>query len=96
MSKQIGSIGMAKTAQIQIRLDTDLKVEAEGILRTIGLSPTEFMRMSLRQLVMCKGLPFTARIPNQETVEAINESRGDLPVYTDPHEMMRDILAESE
>lgn len=27
------------------------------------MKPTEFIRMSLRQLVMRKGLPFDARIP---------------------------------
>lgn len=62
-----------KTAQMQIRIDPDLKSDAEGILSAIGLSPTEFVRMSLRQLVMRKGLPFEARIPNAETREAIKD-----------------------
>ena len=37
------------------------------------MKPTEFIRMSLRQLVMRKGLPFDARIPNAETLDALAE-----------------------
>lgn len=37
------------------------------------MKPTEFIRMSLRQLVMRKGLSFDARIPNAETLDALKE-----------------------
>lgn len=83
---------MSKTAQMQIRLDPALKADAEGILDAIGLSPTEFVRMAMRQLVMRRGLPFDARIPNEETVAAIGEPREGLRTYTDPDAMMSDIL----
>ena len=85
---------MSKTSQMQIRLDPDLKSDAEGILSQIGLSATEFVRMSLRQLVMRNGLPFDAVIPNAETIEALNEKRADLEGYTDTKKMMNDILSE--
>lgn len=90
------SIKMAKTSQMQIRLDDNLKTDAEDILSKIGLSPTEYVRMSLRQLVMRKGIPFDARVFNDETVEALKESIGDAPGYSDPRSMMSDILAESD
>lgn len=90
---------MAKTAQMQIRIDPELKSDAESILTSIGLSPTEFVRMSLRQLVMRRGLPFDASIPNGETIEALEESRrdritGQLKSYSGENafdEMMADI-----
>lgn len=87
---------MSKTAQMMIRLDPSLKSDAEGVLNALGLSPTEFIRMSMRQLVMRKGLPFDARIPNEETLDAIHESRDSLRAYTDPSEMMNDILNETD
>jgi len=65
---------MPKTAQMQIRIDPELKTDAENILSKIGLSPTEFVRMSLRQLVMRRGLPFDASIPNNETIDALETS----------------------
>ena len=90
---------MAKTAQMQIRIDPDLKSDAEGILSEIGLSATEFVRMSLRQLVMRKGLPFEARIPNAETIAAIQEDVSQNKRYSGKgafDEMMADILTESD
>ena len=66
---------MAKTSQMQIRLDDELKSDAENVLSQLGLSATEYVRMSLRQLVMRKGIPFDARVFNEETVLAISESR---------------------
>ena len=49
---------MKKTEQLQIRLEPKLKAEAEAVLFQLGLKPTEFIRMTLRQLIMCRGLPF--------------------------------------
>lgn len=37
------------------------------------MKPAEFIRMSLRQPVMRKGLPFDARIRNAETIDALAE-----------------------
>ena len=81
---------------MQIRLDPILKEDAEGVLNAIGLSPTEYVRMSLRQLVMQKGLPFEARIPNAETIEAINEPRAGLKRYTSSKAMVDDILSKGD
>ena len=64
---------MAKTTQMQIRLEPELKAESERILAQLGLKPTEYIRMALRQLVYRKGLPFEVHVPNAETVEAIRE-----------------------
>ena len=49
---------MKKTEQLQVRLEPKLKTEAEAVLAQLGLKPTEFVRMTLRQLIMCRGLPF--------------------------------------
>lgn len=42
----------------------------------VRLKPTEFIRMSLRQLVMRRDLPFNARIPNAETLDALVKYAG--------------------
>ena len=57
---------MKKTEQLQVRLEPELKAEAEAVLSQLGLKPTEFVRMALRQLVMRRGLPFDAHLPNSE------------------------------
>ena len=55
---------MKKTEQLQVRLKPKLKAEAEAVLSQLGLKPTEFVRMALHQLVMRRGLPFDAHLPN--------------------------------
>lgn len=66
---------MAKTETVRIRLEPALKAEGEDILSTLGLSTTEAVTLFFRQIVMRRGLPFEARIPNDETLEAFREAR---------------------
>lgn len=63
--------------KIQARIDSGLKAEGEAILKKLGMTTTELMRMTFSQLVMRKGLPFEAKIPNDETIAAFNEDLSD-------------------
>lgn len=84
---------------MQIRLDDQLKAEAESVLSQIGLSPTEYIRMSLRQLVMRKGIPFEARIFNEETIAALNEDVSGNKRYSGPEafdDIMKDAMSETD
>lgn len=82
---------MPETEQIQIRLDPGLKAEAEAVLARLGLKPTEFIRMALRQLVVRKELPFDARIPNAQTAAALEEPPDNLRRFGSVGEMFADI-----
>ena len=62
---------MARTATIRARVEPELKSEAEAILKEVGLSSSEAMRLFLHQIVRQRGLPFEVKIPNAETVAAI-------------------------
>lgn len=86
---------MTKTKQMQIRLEPELKTEAEAVLSQLGLKPTEFIRMALRQLVMHNGLPFNACIPNAETVAALEESPNTLKRFGSTKELFADLEARS-
>lgn len=70
---------MAKTTTVQARIDPVLKQNAEKILNRIGLNSTTAITMFYSQINLCQGLPFEARIPNEETREAINEARSGTP-----------------
>ena len=48
---------------------------AERVLSTFGVSTTEAITMFLRQVVLNRGLPFSVRIPNAETLAAIQAAR---------------------
>lgn len=66
-----------KTGHIHIDLGSNLKAEAEIILKDMGLSITETVRIFLRQVVQEREIPFavkySANIPNSETYAAIAE-----------------------
>lgn len=62
---------MARTEKIRARVEPELKSKAEAILKEVGLSSSEAMRLFLFQVVQQRGLPFEVKIPNAETIEAI-------------------------
>jgi DNA-damage-inducible protein J len=62
-----------KTATVNVRLDAKLKAEAEAVFRTLHLSRAEALRLFYRLVALRQGLPFDVRIPNAETIAAIEE-----------------------
>ncbi len=65
---------MAKTAMIRARVEPELKQQAEEILSHLGLSPTVAITLFYRQVALQYGLPFSVRLPNPETVEALRQA----------------------
>lgn len=66
---------MAKTEMIRIHVEPKLKSQAEEIFSKLGLSPTEAIRLFYTQVTLHRGLPFSVRIPNNETIEALRQAR---------------------
>ena len=66
---------MSKPAMIRVRIDPDLKKEAERILAKLGLSPNEAIGLLYRQVLRRGGLPFEVSVANAVTRAAINEAR---------------------
>jgi len=66
---------MAKTETLRTRMEPELKTQGEAILSAIGLSTTDAITMFFKQIVMHQGLPFEAKIPNDETLEAFREAK---------------------
>jgi DNA-damage-inducible protein J len=64
---------MAKEAYINARVDRQLKERAEKVLAEVGISTTDAVTMMLHQIVLRQGLPFEVRIPNRETISAMEE-----------------------
>ena len=82
---------MGRTKQMQIRIEPELKAEAEAVLSRLGLKPTEYIRMALSQLVLRKGLPFDARIPNNDTIAALEEPAHNLRQFDSTREVFADL-----
>ena len=64
-----------KTATIHARIEPDTKEKAEKVLRKLGLTPTEAIRIFYRQICLGNGLPFPVEIPNKRTVETLEKSQ---------------------
>ena len=64
------------TTNMSIRMDVELKKQAEAMLSDMGLNMTTAMNMFLRQVVRQGRIPFeiATDIPNAETLAAIEEA----------------------
>ncbi len=51
-----------KEAVVRARVDVKLKRDSEDILRQLGLSQTEAIRLFLTQIVRRRGLPFAVAL----------------------------------
>ena len=60
---------------VKSRIAPELKADAEAILEKLGLSVSDVIRLTFRQIVARRGLPFDVKIPNEETLAAIEQSR---------------------
>lgn len=68
---------MAKTENINIRIEPELKKEAEEILNYLGLTMAEAVKLFLKQVTLTDSIPFKIEKPkfNAETLAAIKEAK---------------------
>lgn len=57
---------MANTSAVYVRIDTNLKDNAEKILSQLGISPSSAVQMLYSQIVLKKGIPFDLRLPDSK------------------------------
>lgn len=55
---------MARTSNIYIRVEPDLKEQAEEIFEKLGIPMSNAVSIFLRQVVMQNGFPFELKIPD--------------------------------
>lgn len=60
---------------MNIRMDAEVKKQAEALFSEIGMNMTTAINIFLRQSIRENGIPFELKInqPNTETIKAINE-----------------------
>ena len=64
-----------KNATLSIRVENDLKVEAESILQKLGIPVSVLINSLYRQIIYKRGIPFSLTIPNEpKTLEDYSES----------------------
>ena len=67
---------MAKTDNLNIRIEPEIKKQAEETLEYLGLTMAEAVKLFLRQVILTDSIPFEIRKPkyNKETLAAIAEA----------------------
>lgn len=64
-----------KTVDVRSRIDPSLKQNASDILVQCGLDISTAIRLFLQNVVAVKGIPFDIKVPNSDTIAAIQEAR---------------------
>lgn len=66
---------MAKTDTLNIRIEPELKKEADETLNELGMNTAEAVTVFLKQVVLTDSIPFKIQKPklNKETIKAIDD-----------------------
>jgi DNA-damage-inducible protein J len=95
-----GVIFMA-TVPTQIRIDADVKKQANSLFNELGLDMSGAVNMFLHQCILRGGLPFNVELPkyNEATLEAIAEAikisrNPDIKGYDTMEELKAALLSE--
>ena len=70
----------SKTANIYVRIEPELKEEAEGILTALGIPASNAITMFYKQIVLRKGLPFVVSlsIPGPVDISSLSDAEFDM------------------
>ena len=73
---------MNKTATVTVRLDPQVKKNAEAVLKALGLTTSQAVNLFFTQVSLNKGIPFDVHIPNEATAKAIHDGLAGGRLYT--------------
>lgn len=86
------------TTNISIRMDTELKAQADALFAELGMNLSTAFNIFVRQSLREGGIPFEIRTdrPNKETIAAMLEAENiakdpNVKGYTDLDEMFADL-----
>jgi DNA-damage-inducible protein J len=66
---------MTTNSVVRARIDGQIKIEAEAVLASMGLTVSDAFRMMMMRIAKEKALPFEPLVPNDETIEAMKAAR---------------------
>ncbi len=83
---------MAATAVVRARIDENTKRKASKALADMGLSVSDAIRLLLIRVAAEEAMPFEVKIPNAETLAAMEEAeRGGLRSFNSIEELFADL-----
>ncbi len=93
---------MAKTANINIRIEPEIKAKVENLFADLGMTVTEAVNIFFHKALLDEGLPFEVKMPryNAETLAAMQEAEDiisgkiETKTYNSAHEFTLEMEAE--
>jgi DNA-damage-inducible protein J len=70
-----GVLMTTQTTMLHIRVDDDTKEQATAALSAMGLTMSDAVRLFLRRVVIDQAFPLELKVPNADTLAAMEESR---------------------
>lgn len=71
---------MGKTSNIYVRVEPNIKEQAEIVLEQLGIPMSNAVSIFLRQVVMQNGLPFDVKIPSSRPIAIADMSEAQFNV----------------
>lgn len=72
-----------RSANVNVRVEPNIKKQAEDILDQLGVSVSSFINMTYRQVIMKKGIPFSVELPaNMKTLDNMTDKEFDEMMLT--------------
>jgi len=65
----------AHTSMLHVRVDDETKAQATEALAAMGMSVSDAVRLFLHRVVVDQTFPLELKVPNAETLAAMEESR---------------------
>lgn len=65
---------MSHSAVIHARIDSSTKEATERVLNSLGITPTEAIRLFYRQIALRGEFPLELRVPNSLTAETLSKA----------------------
>ena len=69
---------MANTSPVYVRIDANLKENAEKILMQLGISPSSAIQMFYSRIVLERGLPFNLHLPSSQPENVASMTQSEL------------------
>jgi DNA-damage-inducible protein J len=83
---------MSLNATVRARVDESLKLDAEYILKEIGLTTSQAINIFLKKVVSEHGIPFELKVPSDRLKTAMDEAKNCDGIYhNDIGDMMKDL-----
>ncbi len=64
-----------RTTSLTVRIEPEIKAQAEQILQQLGLSASTAINMFYKQIILRKGVPFDLTLPSSRIFDATDMSK---------------------